>query len=60
MKTDNTLKEKDTQELVQTEPKSSTRNQNGGKNELQISRSQKEHTVNRVSSSFSKGDHSAT
>ena len=48
------------QELKQSEPKSSPQNQNGKYLILQIVKIQREHMVNRVSSYFPKGGHSAT
>ena len=45
------------QELVQSEPKSSPRNQNGKLQKLQINIINREHLVNRESSSFSEVGH---
>ena len=48
------------QELEQSEPKSSRQNQNGNPLNKKTVKIQKEHVVNRVSSSFPIGGHSAT
>ena len=54
------LKVSNEQELVLSEPQSRPRNQNGKQPIYQIDIVQREQTVNRMSSSFPKGGHSAT